>query len=268
MAETAGVDIVVFAAGAASVRTVAAAYRSFYKPGQILLSVSKGLEPGTNLRLSEVIASVIPEARIAAFSGPCHAEELSKGLPSTYVASSNEPGVAEAVQDAFMSPEFRVYTNPDIIGVELGGALKNVIAIATGISDGLGNGDNIRAAIMTRGIVEIARLGLAMGARAETFGGLTGIGDLIATCTSAHSRNRRAGFYIGQGKSLEQALNEVHMLVEGVHTAKTALALARQLGVPMPITNEVNNVLFEGKDPGLTVQSLMERDRKSEYIEG
>lgn len=264
ISEAAAAEIVVFAVGSKSAREVAEQYKPFSSGAQILVNASKGLEPDTFLRLSEVLSSVMPDNPVAAISGPCHAEELSRGLMTTCVASSTRPGVAEAIQDAFMHPTFRIYTNQDIVGVELGGALKNVIALSTGIADGLGNGDNARAALITRGIVEITRLGVAMGANAQTFSGLTGIGDLIVTCTSQHSRNRRAGYLLGQGKSLPETLDDIHMLVEGVSTAKTAAALARKYGVSMPITDEVNKVLFEGKDPKYTVSALMEREKTTE----
>jgi glycerol-3-phosphate dehydrogenase (NAD(P)+) len=266
MERTAGADIVIFAAGSKATRELAELYKPYWRSGQILVSASKGLEPGTNLRLSEVLLDVLPGARAAAISGPCHAEELSRGIISAYVAASQEPGVADIIQDVFMSREFRIYTNPDIIGVELGGAFKQCIAISVGISDGLGYGDNARAALITRGIVEMSRLGVAMGAKLETFSGLTGIGDLVGTCTSTHSRNRRAGVLLGQGKTLDETLKEIGMLVEGVNTAEPTLAFADKYGVPMPITTEVSKVLFEGKDPKLVVQSLMERDRTSERV--
>jgi glycerol-3-phosphate dehydrogenase (NAD(P)+) len=230
----------------------------------IVACFSKGLEDSTGLRPSEVIGQEIPQARIAALSGPCHAEELAKDIPSAYVVASLDKNAAMFAQDIFMSPKFRVYTTPDIIGVELGGALKNVIAVCAGISDGLGFGDNTKAALMTRGIAEISRLGVAMGAKAETFGGLAGIGDLIVTCTSMHSRNRRAGILIGQGKSVKDALDEVKMVVEGVLTTKPAYELAKRHGVIMPITTEAYNVLFCGKSAKQGVIDLMMRDKKNE----
>ena len=205
-----------------NVRKIAA-----YMHGEkVFVCFSKGLEKGTGFRMSEIIRQEIPAVQIVAMSGPCHAEELSKGIPTAYVAASEDRRAAELVQDCFMSPRFRVYTNPDIIGVELGGAIKNVIALCAGISDGLGFGDNTKAALMTRGIAEISRLGSAMGAQVETFSGLAGIGDLIVTCTSMHSRNRRAGILIGQGRSVEEALNEVKMVVEGVFTTEPVYRLA------------------------------------------
>lgn len=230
----------------------------------IISCFSKGLEIETGLRPSQIISDEIPGAVTVALSGPCHAEELAKGIPSAYVSASSTNEAAEYVQDIFMSPNFRVYTNPDIIGVELGGAVKNVIALCAGISDGLGNGDNTKAALMTRGLSEIARLGQAMGAQPKTFSGLAGIGDLIVTCTSMHSRNRRAGILIGKGLSLDETLKEVKMIVEGITTTKAAYKLAKKLDVSMPITFEAYNVLFNGKDAKQAVTDLMMRDRKSE----
>lgn len=234
------------------------------KGEKIVACFSKGLEKGTGCRMSEIINQEIPSVQVVAMSGPCHAEELSKGIPTAYVAASENRNAAEIVQDCFMSPRFRVYTNPDIIGVELGGAVKNVIALCAGISDGLGFGDNTKAALMTRGIAEISRLGSAMGAQVQTFSGLAGIGDLIVTCTSMHSRNRRAGILIGQGKTVEDALKEVKMVVEGVFATEPVYKLASRLDVRMPITNEAYQILFNGKDPRQAVVDLMSRDRTHE----
>ena len=231
---------------------------------RIVACFSKGLEKGTGLRMSEVIGQELPGASIAAMSGPCHAEELSKGIPTLYVAASESKQTAGLIQDIFMSQRFRVYTNPDVTGVELGGAVKNVIAICAGISDGLGFGDNTKAALMTRGIAEMSRLGVAMGAKPETFAGLAGIGDLIVTCTSMHSRNRRAGILIGQGMPVEAALREVKMVVEGVYTTEPVHRLARELGVKMPITAEAHEILFSGKDARQAVVDLMGRDKRHE----
>lgn len=258
-------DVVIFAAGSKATRALAEMYRPFWKPEQILVSASKGLEPGTNKRLSQVVLDVLPEGRVVAISGPCHAEELVGGAASAYVAASDEAAAAEAVQDLMMSKSFRVYTNPDIIGVELGGALKNCIAISVGICDGMGHGDNARAALITRGIAEISRLGVAMGARPETFSGLTGIGDLVVTCTSSHSRNRRAGYLLGQGLTLREVQDEIRMIVEGVNTAAPALTFAKQLNVHIPIITELNQILYEGKDPKTSVKDLMERDKRAEH---
>lgn len=234
------------------------------KHGQGIVNLSKGLEEGTLLRLSEVYAKEIPQAKIAVMSGPSHAEEVSRGLPTTNVVASDDENFAKFVQDVFMNENFRVYTGSDMIGVELGGALKNVIALCAGISDGLGYGDNTKAALMTRGIAEITRLGVKMGANKDTFSGLSGIGDLIVTCTSMHSRNRRAGILLGQGKSLQETLAEIKMVVEGVNTAKAALELSRKYDVSMPIVFEANEILYNNKDARKAVYSLMTRDKTYE----
>lgn len=241
--------------------------KNFIKEGQIVLNISKGLEPDSLKRLSEVIAENLPQAKIAVMSGPSHAEEVARGIPTTNVVASDDRKISEFVQDIFMHKNFRVYTSDDIIGVELGGALKNVIALAVGISVGLGFGDNSAAALMTRGIAEIARLGASMGAKAETFSGLTGIGDLIVTCMSRHSRNRRAGVLIGQGKSLDEAKAEVHMVVEGVNTCKAAYALAKMHGVSMPIVASTYNVLFGDMKATDAAIELMGRERRHETEE-
>lgn len=230
----------------------------------IVVTCSKGIEEGTCKLLSEIMQEELPNNPVAVLSGPSHAEEIGRDIPTTVVAACENIETAEYLQDLFMTPNFRVYTNTDVIGVELGGALKNIIALCAGISDGLGFGDNTKAALMTRGIAEISRLGVAMGGSADTFSGLTGVGDLIVTCTSMHSRNRRAGILIGQGKSVEEALKEVNMVVEGVATTKPAYDLAKKMGVSMPITQEAYNVLFEGKDPRTAVVDLMTRDKKME----
>jgi glycerol-3-phosphate dehydrogenase (NAD(P)+) len=257
-------DVFVLAVPSQAVRENIKAIAPLYKRPGIICCFSKGLEQETGLRMSEVIIQEMPEVTVVAMSGPCHAEELARGIPTAYVAASEDRAAAETAQDIFMSPRFRVYTNPDIIGVELAGAVKNVIAICAGISDGLGYGDNTRAALMTRGIAEISRLGCVMGARAQTFAGLAGIGDLIVTCTSMHSRNRRTGILIGQGKTVEQALEEVKMTVEGIYTAKPVYALSKELGVKMPITSEAYEILFGGKDPAIAVNDLMGRNRTHE----
>lgn len=216
------------------------------------------------MTLSEVIEQEIPQADVAVLSGPSHAEEVSRGLPTTIVAGAKSKETAEYIQNLFMNEAFRVYTSPDILGMELGGALKNVVALAAGIADGLGYGDNTKAALITRGITEIARLGTAMGGKFETFCGLTGIGDLIVTCASMHSRNRRAGILIGQGKSYEEAMKEVQMVVEGVYSAKAAMGLAKKYNIQLPIIEQVNAVLFEGKSAAQAVKDLMLRDKKIE----
>ncbi len=230
----------------------------------IIISAAKGLEENSYKRLSQVIEEEIPEARVAVLSGPSHAEEVGREIPTTVTCSSGDKEAAERIQDVFMGPYFRVYTNPDIIGVETGGALKNIIALAAGVSDGLGYGDNTKAALMTRGVSEMARLGVAMGAATLTFAGLSGIGDLIVTCTSMHSRNRKAGILIGQGKTLDQALEQVGMVVEGVTTCKAAYELAQEMNVEMPITQQLYKILFQGQDPASAVDILMQRDKTHE----
>ena len=216
------------------------------------------------MTLSEIIEQELPGAEVSVLSGPSHAEEVGKGLPTTCVVSSRRRETAEYLQGIFMSPVFRVYTTPDMLGVELGAALKNVIALAAGTADGLGYGDNTKAALITRGIAEIARLGVKMGARMETFYGLSGIGDLIVTCASVHSRNRKAGYLIGKGYSMEEAMTEVQMIVEGVYSAKAGKELAEKYEVEMPIIAEVNKVLFEGKSASEAVIDLIVRDKKVE----
>ena len=233
----------------------------------IVVSCSKGLEDGTGFRMSQVIQQELSNVTPVVLSGPSHAEEVAKDIPTTVVAASDNIKAAKLVQDIFMTTKFRVYTNPDVIGVELGGALKNVIALCAGISDGLGFGDNTRAALMTRGIAEMSRLGRAMGANPRTFSGLSGIGDLIVTCSSIHSRNRRAGILIGQGKSLKEAAQEVKMVVEGITTTKVAYEIATEKAVVMPITNEAYNVLFKGKKAQEAVSDLMTRNKKCEVEE-
>ena len=216
------------------------------------------------MTLSDIIEEEIPNANVSVLSGPSHAEEVGKGLPTTCVVSSHDRETAEYIQSVFMSPVFRVYTTPDMLGVELGAALKNVIALAAGTADGLGYGDNTKAALITRGIAEIARLGIKMGAKLETFCGLSGIGDLIVTCASVHSRNRKAGYLIGKGYTMQEAMDEVKMVVEGVYSAKAAKGLAEKYEVEMPIIEEVNKVLFEGKAASEAVIDLMLRDKKLE----
>ncbi len=258
-------DLVVLASPSHTVRNVCKSLAPYLKPHQPLLNIAKGLETDTQLRLSQVIRQEIPENPIAVMSGPSHAEEVGRFLPTTNVVASEDEFLLPFVQDIFMNKVFRVYTNPDMVGVEVGGALKNVIALCAGISDGCGFGDNTKAALMTRGITEIARLGVAMGASSTTFFGLTGIGDLIVTCTSMHSRNRRAGILIGQGKSLEETLSEVKMVVEGVKTTEAAYALSQKLGISMPIVQQMYEVLFRGSDPKKAAEILMQREKKSEY---
>lgn len=257
-------DLLVSAVPSIFVRPTVAKMKAFLKPGQVIVNVAKGIEETTLMTLSQVIEDELPGADVAVLSGPSHAEEVSRGLPTTCVAGARSKKTAEWVQDVFMNEVFRVYTSPDVLGIELGGSLKNVIALAAGIADGLGYGDNTKAALITRGIAEITRLGIAMGGKAPTFGGLTGIGDLIVTCASMHSRNRRAGILIGQGMTMEQAMDRVHMVVEGVHSAKAALALAERYQQSMPIVEQVNQVLFAGKSPREAVNDLMLRDKRRE----
>lgn len=232
--------------------------------GQILVNVAKGIEDGTFATMTDIIMEEIPQADAAVLSGPSHAEEVGRGMPTTCVVGSRMEETAKYLQAVFMSPVFRVYISPDVLGIELGGALKNVIALAAGIADGLGYGDNAKAALITRGIAEISRLGMAMGGQLETFAGLTGIGDLIVTCSSVHSRNRRAGILIGQGYTPKAAMEEVKMVVEGVYSAKAAMGLSKRYGVELPIIEQVNAVLFAGKDPREAVYALMQRDWKNE----
>jgi glycerol-3-phosphate dehydrogenase (NAD(P)+) len=257
-------DAVVSVVPSQTVRKNAVEFSRYIKDGQIIVSCAKGLEDNTGLRMSEVLKQEIPGALVVALSGPSHAEEVGKDIPTAIVAASEDMKAAEFVQDLFMSPSFRVYTNSDITGVELGGALKNIIALCAGISDGLGFGDNTKAALMTRGITEMSRLGVSLGAKPETFSGLAGIGDLIVTCTSMHSRNRRAGILIGEGKSVKEAIEEVKMVVEGVTTTKAAYDLAVNQGIEMPITTEAYEVLFNGKNAKQAVIELMTRDKKYE----
>lgn len=257
-------DLLVLAVPSVFVRSTARRMREFLRPGQIVVNVAKGIEEDTLKTLTEIIEEELPGVQVAALSGPSHAEEVSLGLPTTCVAAAHKRYVAEYVQSLFMSRIFRVYTSPDLKGVELGGSLKNVIALAAGMADGLGFGDNTKAALITRGIAEIGRLGIEMGGRAETFAGLTGIGDLIVTCASMHSRNRRAGILMGQGHTMEEAMKEVNMVVEGVHSAKAALALSRRYGVSMPIVEQVNAVLFDGQPARESVTELMLRDKRIE----
>lgn len=259
--------IIVLAVPSQAIRSVSKQIKPFVKDNQILVDVAKGLEKGTGLRLSEVCEQELPNNPYVTLSGPSHAEEVAKDIPTTVVVSSKDLEVAQTVQDVFMSPKFRVYTNPDIVGVELGGALKNIIAFGAGICDGLGYGDNAKAALMTRGIREIGRLGSAMGANVSTFAGLSGIGDLIVTCTSMHSRNRRAGILIGQGKSLDETLKEVKMVVEGITATEVAHEVAKELKIDMPITNAIYSVLHNGCNTNEVVIELMMRNKTHEMEE-
>ncbi len=259
-----GSSMVVLAVPSVFTRSTAKRMADLVRDKQRIVCVAKGIEEDTLKTISEVVSEEIPRADVAVMCGPSHAEEVGAGLPTTLVAGAKTQATAEWIQDIFMNEVFRVYTSPDILGMELGGSLKNVIALAAGMADGLGYGDNTKAALITRGIAEISRLAVCMGARAETLAGLTGIGDLIVTCESRHSRNRKAGMLIGQGHSMEEAMEEVSMVVEGVYSAKAALALAKKYKVQMPIIEVVNEVLFDGKSAKDAVSELMMRDRRVE----
>ncbi|MBR5155537.1 MAG: NAD(P)H-dependent glycerol-3-phosphate dehydrogenase [Clostridia bacterium] len=257
-------DVIVIATPSHGVRSTAKRISHIVPEGQIILNISKGIEEVTYLTMSQVLREELPHCRIAVMSGPSHAEEVSRNIPTTNVVASDSSEITDFIQDTFMTPDFRIYTSDDIIGVELGGSVKNVIALCCGILDGLGCGDNTKAALMTRGLVEMTRLGTAMGAKPETFSGLSGVGDLIVTCTSMHSRNRRAGILIGQGKSVDEAQKEVNMVVEGVRSCRAAKELADKVNVEMPIVSEAYDVLFNGKSPKDAISNLMKRSKKHE----
>ncbi len=257
-------DLLVFSVASPFTRNTAKSFAPFVADGQRIVTVTKGIEEGSLKTQVEIIEDEIRQARVSALSGPTHAEEVILEMPTTIVSASKRRDDAEFIQDAFTGPAFRVYTSPDVLGVELGGSLKNVIALAAGMADGMGYGDNAKAALITRGIHELSGLAVLMGAKEETLSGLSGTGDLIVTCASMHSRNRRAGILIGQGKSAEEAMKEVGQVVEGVYSAKAALALAKKYNAPLPIIEEVNAVLFDGKNPHEAVMDLMLRDRKME----
>lgn len=258
-------DLIVFSVASPYVRSTAKQCAPFLKENQIIVNVGKGIEEATLMTLSEILEQEIPTAEITVLSGPSHAEEVSKEIPTTVVVGAKRKKTAEYIQDIFMNDVFRVYISPDIISIELGGALKNVIALAAGMADGLDFGDNTKAALMTRGIAEITRLGVAMGGRKETLGGLSGVGDLIVTCTSNHSRNHNAGYLLGKGYTMEEAMKEVKQVVEGVYSAKAALKLAHKYNVSLPIIEKVNQVLFEGKTAKEATAELLTRDRIAEY---
>lgn len=268
LACVASAELVVVATPSFAVRATAGKLKDSLREGTIVVSVSKGIERDTGKRFTEIIAEELDEKNpIVALSGPSHAEEVGRGVPTAIIAASNNRAAAEAVQDAFMNERFRVYTTPDVIGVELGGALKNIIALTAGVCDGLELGDNTKAALMTRGLTEMARLGVALGGHSETFAGLAGVGDLIVTCTSMHSRNRRAGILIGQGKTPEEAVKEVGAVVEGYYATLSGKQLAEKHGIEMPITEQSYAVLYEGKDPREALNELMTRPQKSEREE-
>ena len=257
-------DVCVLAVPSPFIRSTCQKMKSYVRAGQIIVNVAKGIEESTLYTLTDIIEEEMPYADACVLSGPSHAEEVSRRLPTTCVVSARTRKTAEYLQSVFVSPVFRVYISPDMLGIELGGALKNVIALAAGTADGLGYGDNTKAALITRGIAEIARLGIKMGGRPETFYGLTGIGDLIVTCASVHSRNRKAGYLMGKGYTMQEAMDEVQMVVEGVYSAKAALTLAQKYQVEMPIVEQVNKVLFENKNAEEAVKELMIRDKKME----
>ena len=259
-----GRDMLVLAVPSPAIRSTARNMRGLVSEGQLIVNVAKGIEEKNLMTMTDIIEEEIPQADVAVLSGPSHAEEVGKGLPTTIVAGAHSRETAERIQGYFMSPVFRVYTSSDMLGIETGAALKNVIALAAGMADGLGYGDNTKAALITRGIAEISRLGTAMGAHLETFYGLSGIGDLIVTCASVHSRNRKAGWLIGQGRTMEQAMAEVHMVVEGVYSARAGMKLAERYHVEVPIIQSVNEILFEGKSAAEAVSQLMQRVKKDE----
>ena len=259
-------DILVLAVPSKAIRSVSKSLKDIIKNNQIIVNVAKGLEEDSLKTMTDIIEEELKEKnpQVAVLSGPSHAEEVGKGIPTTCVVSAHNKELTLHLQNIFMNPSFRVYTSPDMIGVEIGGALKNVIALAAGIADGLNYGDNTKAALITRGIKEISTLGVAMGGEQSTFYGLTGLGDLIVTCASMHSRNRRAGILLGQGKTLDEAIKEVNMVVEGVYSAKSALMAAKKYNVEIPIIEQVNAVLFENKNAAEAVNELMIRDKKLE----
>ena len=259
-------DVLILAVPSKAIRSVSKSLKDIIKDNQIIVNVAKGLEEDTLETMTDIIEEDLKgkKTQVAVLSGPSHAEEVGKGIPTTCVVSAHNKELTLYLQNIFMNPSFRVYTSPDMLGVEIGGALKNVIALAAGIADGLNYGDNTKAALITRGIREISLLGVAMGGEQSTFYGLTGLGDLIVTCASMHSRNRRAGILLGQGKTLDEAIKEVNMVVEGVYSAKSALMAAKKYNVEIPIIEQVNAVLFENKNAAEAVNELMIRDKKLE----
>ena len=259
----AGCELVVMASPSFPARSVCRGVKDYIDENAVVVSVTKGLEDGTHMRMSEVVAQETGKD-VVVLTGPSHAEEVSVNIPTGLLAASQNQALAEFVQDAFMSDTLRVYTSSDPVGAELGAALKNVIALCAGITDGLGFGDNTKAMLMTRGLTETARLGVAMGAKKETVAGLAGVGDLIVTCTSMHSRNRRAGILIGQGKDVQEAMTEVGAVVEGYYAAKAAYELGKAKGIEMPITAAAYKVLYEGAEVKTAVQELLTRSRKAE----
>ena len=259
-----GMDMLVLAVPSIFTRSTSKGMAPFVEEGQIIACVGKGIEDDTFMTITDIVEEEIPQADVCVLCGPSHAEEVGLGLPTTVVAGARTQKSAEYIQDTFMNETFRVYTSPDMLGMELGGSFKNVIALAAGMCDGLGFGDNTKAALIVRGISEVARLAVAMGANPETVNGLTGVGDLIVTCQSKHSRNRKAGELMGQGMTMDEATKEVKMVVEGVYSAKAAFALGKKYNVQMPIIEEVNKVLFEDKSAKEAVYDLMLREKRAE----
>lgn len=259
-----GCSYIVLAVPSHVVRDMANSLKNIIDKDVIIVSIAKGIEVESGKRLSQVISEIFPSNKVVILSGPSHAEEVAKDLPTTVVVTSTDMSSAEKVQDIFMTNKFRVYTNSDIIGVEIGGAVKNIIALAAGISDGLGYGDNTKAALMTRGMIEITRIGIKLGGKRETFSGLTGMGDMIVTCTSMHSRNRNAGMLIGKGIKVDDATSQIGMVVEGIKACKAFYELKERLNISMPITDALYKVIFENKDPQYGVYELMTRDKKNE----
>ncbi|MFR7991266.1 MAG: NAD(P)H-dependent glycerol-3-phosphate dehydrogenase, partial [Anaerovoracaceae bacterium] len=259
-----GADIALFSAPAQHFRSAFESAVPFLEDDMVVVNVAKGIEQGTLMRLSEIAYLLKPAVKYVVLSGPSHAEEVGRALPTTVAVASRDMALAEYIQDVFMTDRFRVYTNDDVCGVELGGALKNIIALGAGISDGIGFGDNAKAALMTRGITEMCRLGVKLGADVATFSGLTGIGDLIVTCTSMHSRNRRCGIMIGQGEKPSVAVEKVGMVVEGMFTAEAAYQLSQRVGVEMPITECIYQCINEKISAKEAVDLLMGRDKKNE----
>ncbi len=260
-----GKDMIILAVPSHATENICTAINPFVNRDTTIVNVAKGLEEKTFRRISQIIRdNISSDCKIAVLSGPNHAEEVGRCIPSATVVASLEEATAKTVQDIFMSPYFRVYTNPDMIGVELGGALKNVIAIGAGLCEGLGYGDNTKSALLTRGLAEIARLGIAMGARSKTFSGLTGVGDLFVTCTSPHSRNRYVGIMLGEGKSLQEILSSMKMVAEGIKSTRAAYQLSMEYGINMPITTEVYNILFRGVNPREATRNLMRREKTVE----
>ena len=260
-----GTDIVLIVTPSNVIRATMNNMRPFVKENQIFVLCSKGMEKETQRVYTEVIKEICPNNMVSALSGPSHAEEVSEGIPTAVVISSEDDALSERLQTVFMNPRFRVYINDDLLGVEMGGSLKNIIALACGIANGLGYGDNTLAALITRGTVEISRLGVEAGAKRQTFYGLTGVGDLFVTCSSKHSRNRRAGILIGQGKTVEEAVKEVGMVVEGINAVEGAYILAQKHSVSTPIINEMYDIIHNGKTPEEATKNLLSRGKKTEF---